>query len=1362
MSLLAGGPARSSEIWARTFRLWPYFALVILGCGNGASSLEVTPPEPAWAATTSGFETRGGSVAVRVSAQGVLELAARSNASAARSEAVTFKTLGIRRDSWRESLAPAAKTNELALELSRDRSREIFIAKPDGAEQSWTFSEQPPGHGDLVVTVGVGNAALSRIDDRGILLRQHDVAVRYGKATWVDAVGRRTPVAGGFDAGQITLTVPADVLGTTQFPATLDPTISVEQDIDAPSFNGSREDGPMRAAFCDGQYLAAWYDYGGRVFATRVQADGKVLDPGGILINGGNGQSPYGLQVACVGDTFGVVWYYYSGNLGQPTAVDFARVSSAGSMLDAPPVQLPLVPYYSLTADASNFFFVSASSGNIRAIRISPGGQVLDEPPLDIGSNYGTVYQVQALPAAQGIQVVWETSTGADYTAHLEADGTLSTPPIFMRSSSNYYLGEVAFDGQEYLATQSYHPGIGGTSNDLYAYRFNASGQVLTAPFHVTANLGSQYPIAVNAAPGGFLVTYLDGGGGIYDPSFNVSVSGDAKTIGAPISINRGAASVTKSSNGLLALYWGGSGQLFSADGTPVGSSINVASARDEQAAPAAAAIASQYLVTWARDPLGPVSANRLAADGAVLDSTPISFPPEQAFSYYPRVASDGNEYLVSYYESPGYGTAESNVRLQRVSAQGAFVGAVKVVATNADYEGHDLAYDGTAYVNVWKTRDGAIHRSRYLKASDSWEASPDLTVLGYGSAVGANAAGDLAVWLESGGLWGRFTYRDATPAKKVLLSSSTDILDPQVASDGAGYLVAWRSSTVPGIKARRWGANGAAIDASPLSLDSSFDTYSSPAVTYDGARYLVLWAGSTNRNYSVMASEISAAGLQPAISLRTDVWPANNGNTTASPSVTITSAGGQRSLAAYSVLLVDGQYGTRRVRARFLDYNSVKSCSSAAECGSGFCVDGVCCDKACGNSSPSDCQACSVAAGAAKNGTCGPAVPFTVCRASAGACDIGEVCNGTSLACPADGRAPKTFACRPSKGRCDAPEFCDGGTQCPGDGYQSASTLCRAAHGACDKEEYCTGSSIDCPANALRSAGEVCRATASTCDVAEACDGSATACPTDAFALVDKPCRDAAGPCDVAEKCSGASPTCPSDKFLLATTICRQATGVCDVAESCNGTAAACPDDALHDSATVCRPAVGACDVPEACTGANVECPDDALASMGTECRAAAGKCDVAEVCAGNTTDCPTDQQLADCHPGGMGGEGGSANGNAGSPNGSGGSSGGGAGGTSGASGGTTNAGQSSEPQAGEPNATGASGDTSAPGSAGAAEPGSVATGGTKDSSGCGCRVVEPTAGPSALPLLALLAALGRRRRQRRRAQDHYVQNFD
>ncbi|MFO0580011.1 MAG: MYXO-CTERM sorting domain-containing protein [Polyangia bacterium] len=304
-------------------------------------------------------------------------------------------------------------------------------------------------------------------------------------------------------------------------------------------------------------------------------------------------------------------------------------------------------------------------------------------------------------------------------------------------------------------------------------------------------------------------------------------------------------------------------------------------------------------------------------------------------------------------------------------------------------------------------------------------------------------------------------------------------------------------------------------------------------------------------------------------------------------------------------------------------------TCALADECESGFCVDGVCCNSACGGGVDSDCQACSDAKkeSAGTAGICGAAKRTQVCRTATGACDKAETCDGTNLACPADALVPGGTRCRASSGPCDPEEQCSGtGADCPADALAAPGTTCRAAAGPCDTAEACSGTSAACPADALAASGTTCRAAASPCDVAETCSGTSATCPSDGYATAGTVCRAAAGDCDVAEKCSGFSGTCPSDSFASAATVCRSATGICDVAERCTGGAAACPADTLAAPGTLCRAATGACDAPEACTGTSNACPADALAAPGTVCRAANGVCDVAETCSGTSNACPTD----------------------------------------------------------------------------------------------------------------------------------------
>jgi len=320
-------------------------------------------------------------------------------------------------------------------------------------------------------------------------------------------------------------------------------------------------------------------------------------------------------------------------------------------------------------------------------------------------------------------------------------------------------------------------------------------------------------------------------------------------------------------------------------------------------------------------------------------------------------------------------------------------------------------------------------------------------------------------------------------------------------------------------------------------------------------------------------------------------------------------------------VLIAGGVNGSTTVAtAALYDASTTLSCTSNSQCGSGFCVSGVCCNTACNGG----CGVCNLPGHV---GTCTAASSGTVCRAATGTCDVAETCSGTSLTCPTDGFAPSTTVCRAANGTCDVAEKCTGiSASCPADTFAPSTTVCRGANGACDVAEKCTGASASCPADGFVAAGTTCRASAGVCDVAEACTGTGAACPTDHFVASGTVCRAANGACDAAEACTGSSASCPADGFAPATTVCRAAVGACDVAETCTGTSTACPADSVAPTGTVCRSAAGPCDVPETCNGASTACPADGFAPATTVCRAAVGACDVAETCTGTGASCPAD----------------------------------------------------------------------------------------------------------------------------------------
>lgn len=123
-------------------------------------------------------------------------------------------------------------------------------------------------------------------------------------------------------------------------------------------------------------------------------------------------------------------------------------------------------------------------------------------------------------------------------------------------------------------------------------------------------------------------------------------------------------------------------------------------------------------------------------------------------------------------------------------------------------------------------------------------------------------------------------------------------------------------------------------------------------------------------------------------------------------------------------------------------------------------------------------------------------------CRPSSGACDLAEVCDGVSSACPVDGKS--TAQCRAAAGVCDTAETCDGvQNNCPADIFVANGTGCDDAdvcngHESCQNGVCAPGNSLDCDDNDACTS-DVCN-TATGCQHSGSCsDGGPTGGDSDA-----------------------------------------------------------------------------------------------------------------------------------------------------------------------------------------------------------------------------------------------------------------------
>lgn len=331
----------------------------------------------------------------------------------------------------------------------------------------------------------------------------------------------------------------------------------------------------------------------------------------------------------------------------------------------------------------------------------------------------------------------------------------------------------------------------------------------------------------------------------------------------------------------------------------------------------------------------------------------------------------------------------------------------------------------------------------------------------------------------------------------------------------------------------------------------------------------------------------------------------------------------GARCAGDACLLASDCANGERCVAGSCAPLGSLGSgCALGQECDSGFCIDGVCCDRACDG----QCEACD----GAEPGSCGPVTGAphgarVPCggdgSACAGSCD-GKTAEGCSYpvgtVCQAGSCSPGTQG-REAVAKVEA--LCDGSGRCPA----QASQAC-AAFG-CDAEgKLCDGPCADgsaCPDGQFCAAG-VCVTTLPLGDPCQGAQQCASGFCVDGYCC-GSACEDRCAACDVPGalgQCSavrggthGGRPGCAGTGVCGAQCDGRNVTACVFAGEGESCGAAACSDGVVTAASSCdgngrCRDAEQtACDT-YACDGAacGSGCQSDADCTRQLQCQA--GKC--------------------------------------------------------------------------------------------------------------------------------------------------------
>lgn len=1150
---------------------------LVLGCSNGGSLPQrATPIDPAGSPSGASTElsvTLGSEHRLSVKSSG-LWLSARSTPKRQMARLANTELVG-------DAATPAQPraVGSGSVEIERGWAVERLQETPAGVEQSWRF-ESRPERASLRLRIPVVDAELLGSTASGLVFRTLDERyLSYGNGTWVDAHGIRSAVQAHFEHGAIELTLPAELLATSAYPAVLDPVIGVESTLAPDTLVAAegRQSFVGRIALGASSRLMAWSD--GRegivdgVYFTLEDAANFPKPPFttaagrrlGYASLTGVSVTP---AVAYAGGQYLVAWASYR-------TLSWARVAEDGTILDPTAKTLSFdagdMSSASVAANGSGFMitWLDAESGNgdIRALRVGSDGAALDAKPIEVVSDANAQRAPSIRPSADGCWIVFSNETEGDADidlVRLLGDGSLidQTPLKVVETYASQGNPDLAFDssGKSGLVVWD----DSATSAVFGASFSTAAGSVsFGPPARISIGSGERAPrVAYNGS--GYQIAWLSAQGG--SPAPQVALLASSNPVRADgVSLGNGWSSfvdISARGSKIEALWDADNAQTRSQDVFhKVGSVTNnwdapgylVSLAATTQLNPRMANNSSRYLVAWETPRVGgtAIEAARVNPLGEFEDSTPLSISSTTVEQHLAGVYSDDTNFLVVWYERTG-NTWKVMGRLVSDSGTPGAVSTPPFRTSSYSYDPADVWIDYNTF--PWRYMltfvDGDVI---YNAALVGVQRGTSKFLYENDSVVGARSVrstGQYVYFLGADGYVHRITnttdIQGGTGGRFLEIpgnSSSFDVTEDNV-------VAAFRSDT---------GTVTIASSSWQQVLATGLLYPANPQVARMPGGYLVSWnqdggivGARVTQGGEVMDTQPATLSQEPAMEALGDAY----------------TDFADRCLLTYSRPLWQPGVGSIRVAARPIDFRFNagsalgKACKSGFDCKSGLCVDGVCCDSACGYSQ-ADCQVCSKTLGASADGVCTVLATGRVCREASGACDLAETCDGTSAACPTDAFASASTACGDAAtDDCDKADHCPGdGADCVHEGLKAAGTRCRSARGPCDSEDECDGKHAECSDQRFGSE-HLCRAADGACDVPDYCSGDSDDCGADSVKAAATECRAASGICDEAESCDGQNKACPVDAFVAPGTVCRDATAACDLAETCSGDAAACPVD--------------------------------------------------------------------------------------------------------------------------------------------------------------------------------------------------------
>ncbi|MDB4996669.1 MAG: Flagellar hook-length control protein FliK [Myxococcaceae bacterium] len=499
---------------------------------------------------------------------------------------------------------------------------------------------------------------------------------------------------------------------------------------------------------------------------------------------------------------------------------------------------------------------------------------------------------------------------------------------------------------------------------------------------------------------------------------------------------------------------------------------------------------ASRFLIGRLRaDGSENLDLHRLADDGTMLDALPLARCHAAAQEMKARVACSPDSCFGVWVTPEDAPSPKYDIYGARLVPGGPVMSSMLLGYNRSGAPA--VAYDGTDFLVAWQNFNEVLMAR--VRASDGVLMQTELG-LGFNGASPELTATKNAILLtyilETAGAPDVALAVRLNPANLAPLSPGAQLIGyPRgvsrvlVATDGTDFLLAWRGpapdGTGVGLRVRRMAANGTLAPNEMLIAgpDASFpalvfaggnyvlaytapnaslgvvrvrasdgaildnpaqvlgsDVVDKPMLGFDGGAVLVAWLQETAPffgTHRLVAQRLRGTDLVPLDASPLVIFPEIV--SFAPPEAAVGAQAGGPFAVLTQRFLSQAPYDNERVRLRYVSADPLgATCADKPDCSSGFCVDGVCCNTACGGGDPNDCSVCSLASGAVIAGQCGETARSECMSVDAGpTVDVDAGGDASPFDAAADADLPADAAA-PDTGSSSTPT--DGGAGAGGD----------------------------------------------------------------------------------------------------------------------------------------------------------------------------------------------------------------------------------------------------------------------------------------------------------------------------------------